>query len=902
MARERRSLQDLIQGRQQSGFAGRQEQLAQYQANLALPVEDEHRRFLFNIHGVAGAGKTYLAKQLRQAATAQGALTAYTDEAADDLTAVMTGIAAELDPDGAWRRDFEQRAAASRGRPGPGPAPAGAYLARKFGDHTDVRLLPPAAEELTPAFVTGLNRVAAGRPLALFFDTYERTSGLLDRWLRDLYRGRYGALPATLVITIAGRSPLDPKLWGQFLAVIADVPLGPFSEAAARQFLASQGISNDGARRVILTRAQGLPVWLAALGAALPLDAGRPDDQDGDPAGQMLGWQSDPARRSAAVVAALPRLFDEDVLAVIAPSGETAGELLSWLRGLEFVTRRAGSWAYHEVVRSAMLLRERTQAQSEWRAKHSALARAHARWAEDTADNSDKEWANAGWIDHTRESIYHLLCANPINNLHQALASAVKAGEHSPARAHQWAWLFTDAGRDIDHPVLREWGQRLLDGINENDLTEYLSCLIADAQLPEPTLVAALTARGEGYRRADRGDEALADFSRAIDLDPEHVGAIASRGETHRDAERHDEALDDFSRAIDLDPGPVRALISRAETYRLTRQCDQALDDFSRAIELDPRSPGATIGRGETYYLMERYDEALDDFSRAIEISPGWAWAIIDRGETYRVMARYDDALADLNRAIQLDPSSVWALINRAETFHLVKQYDDALADLNRTLELTPGSSSVIALRGEIYGLMERYDDALADFSRAIDLDPSYAWAIACRGETYQQMERYDNALADVGRAIELEPDSSSAVALRGEIYRETGRYDEALTDLNRAIELDPGYAWAIGSRGQTHRETGRYDEALADLNRAIELDPGYAWAIGSRGQTYREMGRHREAHADLTRAIELDPSLAGTFGAFLAGPATGKPGPPAGTASPAAETTNPPTSDSRRD
>ena len=203
MARERRSLQDLIRGRQQSGFAGRQEQLAQYQGNLALPVEDEHRRFLFNIHGAAGAGKTYLAQQLRQAATAQGALTAYTDEAADDLTAVMTGIAAELDPDGAWQRDFEQRAAASRGRPGPGPAPAGSYLARKFGDHTDVRLLPSAAEELTPAFVTGLNRVAAGRPLALFFDTYERTSGLLDQWLRDLYSGRYGALPATLVTTIA---------------------------------------------------------------------------------------------------------------------------------------------------------------------------------------------------------------------------------------------------------------------------------------------------------------------------------------------------------------------------------------------------------------------------------------------------------------------------------------------------------------------------------------------------------------------------------------------------------------------------------------------------------------------------------------------------------------------------
>jgi len=787
MARERRSLQDLIRGRQQRSFAGRQEQVAQYQGNLGLPVEDERRRFLFNIHGNAGVGKTYLSKQLWQVAIEQGALAAYTDEAVDDVTSAMTAIAAGLDPGGAWLGDFGQRAAARREprdqlEPGPGASGAArAYLARKFGDHADVRLLPSAAEELTPAFVAGLNRLAAAQPLALFFDTYERTSALLDQWLRDLYAGCYGDLPATLVTTISGRSPLDPKLWGEYLPVIADVPLEPFSEAAARQFLASKGISDEAALQAVLTRSGRLPIWLATLAGARPKGA----DDIGDPAdgavGQLLGREDDPARRSIAMAAALPRSFSEDILAAIAPgeaapsksapsksapSDQAAGELLSWLTGLEFVTSRAGSWRYHEVVRTAMLERQRAEALSEWRAKHAALARAHGRLADDAAGGIAKDWDNPGWIDHTCEKTYHLLCANPINNLPQALALAVKAAEHSPVRARQWAWLFADAGRDIDHPVLREWGQRLVDGINDSDLTQYLTCLITDAQLKKPVLAIALEERGEGYRRADRNAEALADFSRAIELNPKRVQAIASRGETYRDMERYDDALADFSRALELDPGSVRVIISRAETYHLMKQ--------------------------------------------------------------------YGDALADFNHAVQLDPGSVWAIINRGETHHLVKQYDDALADFNRATELNPGSSSVIALRGEIYGLVERYDDALADFSRAIELDPSYAWAIACRAETYQLMERYDDALADVDRAIQLDPESSSAIALRGEIYREIKRHDDALADLNRAIELDPSYAWAIGSRGQTYREMGRHDDALADLNRAIELDPSLADTFGA--------------------------------------------------------------------
>lgn len=88
---------------------------------------------------------------------------------------------------------------------------ARAYLARRLGDHADVRLLLSPADELTPVFVAGLNRAAAGRPVALFIDTYERTAPLLDQWLRDLYAGRYGDLPETLITTISGQVPLDPN-------------------------------------------------------------------------------------------------------------------------------------------------------------------------------------------------------------------------------------------------------------------------------------------------------------------------------------------------------------------------------------------------------------------------------------------------------------------------------------------------------------------------------------------------------------------------------------------------------------------------------------------------------------------------------------------------------------------
>jgi tetratricopeptide (TPR) repeat protein len=116
MAAERRSLQDRIRDRQQSAFVGRQGQVIQYRENFGLPADDERRRFLFNIHGDAGVGKTYLTRQLQHIATGSGALAAYIDETVEDVTSAMTVIAEQFARGGARLGEFEKRAAEYRQR------------------------------------------------------------------------------------------------------------------------------------------------------------------------------------------------------------------------------------------------------------------------------------------------------------------------------------------------------------------------------------------------------------------------------------------------------------------------------------------------------------------------------------------------------------------------------------------------------------------------------------------------------------------------------------------------------------------------------------------------------------------------------------------------------------------
>jgi hypothetical protein len=276
------TLQDLIRRRQAGGFVGRRAQLGLFDESLGLPLDDPRRRFLFSVHGDAGVGKTYLVCQLVRVACEHGYVTAYVDEAFYDVLAVMEAIVSELERQGVRCKEFREQLGVYRQRrseldsdPGVpeglsslltqsavriGLRAAGdipfigavaeelnadvvasqvdrlrAFLSQKFRSHSEVQRLMAPVEALTPVFLAELTAVAGRCPIALFFDTYERTSTYLEGWLLDLLAGRHGTLPGNLVLTISGQHPLEINRWGDYLGIRADMPLEVFTDAEARE-------------------------------------------------------------------------------------------------------------------------------------------------------------------------------------------------------------------------------------------------------------------------------------------------------------------------------------------------------------------------------------------------------------------------------------------------------------------------------------------------------------------------------------------------------------------------------------------------------------------------------------------------------------------------------------------
>ena len=70
-----------------------------------------------------------------------------------------------------------------------------------------------------------------------------------------------------------------------------------------------------------------------------------------------------------------------------------------------------------------------------------------------------------------------------------------------------------------------------------------------------------------GAGESGKTDEALAEFDKALALDPHHAQALYSRGLIYQREKQHQQAVEDFTAANGLTPQRAEPLLARAISY-----------------------------------------------------------------------------------------------------------------------------------------------------------------------------------------------------------------------------------------------------------------------------------------------------------------------------------------------
>jgi putative GTP pyrophosphokinase len=153
--------------------------------------------------------------------------------------------------------------------------------------------------------------------------------------------------------------------------------------------------------------------------------------------------------------------------------------------------------------------------------------------------------------------------------------------------------------------------------------------------LPEAELVFSIDIAGKSIddllllalsaHNSNRFPEAIRLYSRILDMDPNP--AITSliykhRGMANFAQSHYQDAIDDFTKAMELDSQSYKAAYYRGIVKSVLQQYQEAIDDFTLSLNIHPYQSFCHFRRAQAYYHIGDYAEALADCETALSLWP----------------------------------------------------------------------------------------------------------------------------------------------------------------------------------------------------------------------------------------------------------------------------------------
>jgi tetratricopeptide (TPR) repeat protein/TPR repeat protein len=207
---------------------------------------------------------------------------------------------------------------------------------------------------------------------------------------------------------------------------------------------------------------------------------------------------------------------------------------------------------------------------------------------------------------------------------------------------------------------------------------------------PNPTSSSDHLERGNAHLEAGCIERAIADYSRAIELDPQSAIAYNNRGVARAVAGEPRNAIADYDCSVAIDPDNACVYHNRGDAYRELGDRERAIADYTTSLGIDPTCAEAHCGRAAAHQTRKELKLALADYDKAIELDAGNAAAHCGRGRICAKRGDFDAAIASLTRAIEISPNLASAYNERGHAHLGAQNFSAAIADYGKAMELDP--------------------------------------------------------------------------------------------------------------------------------------------------------------------------------------------------------------------
>jgi TolB-like protein/Tfp pilus assembly protein PilF len=308
----------------------------------------------------------------------------------------------------------------------------------------------------------------------------------------------------------------------------------------------------------------------------------------------------------------------------------------------------------------------------------------------------------------------------------------------------------------------------------------------------------------------ERLEEIKSNIEHALSIAPNLAEAHNASGLFYYFGRRaYPEALAEFARAIELQPNNSVALEYSGYVHRRQGQWQQALNELNHALEQDPRNASLAASLANTYDILRMHDEAQRLAKRAVSLDPHevtgmitWINSIMRNGdaeEALRVLATFP-------------------------------------ADTKLTTNTTvPGFSPMIGYRAWVFAFAREFDAAVQVWDNSSDEGRQFAARSAIHllaNDLAAAQSDAEKARPLLERRLQDRPDDTAALTELAWVYLGLRRNAKAVATARRATEIMPPSRDVLAGNGlrvglaQVEAHAGMVPEAIAIVREAL-LGPG---------------------------------------------------------------------------
>ncbi|KAI7828012.1 hypothetical protein BC939DRAFT_483512 [Gamsiella multidivaricata] len=242
-------------------------------------------------------------------------------------------------------------------------------------------------------------------------------------------------------------------------------------------------------------------------------------------------------------------------------------------------------------------------------------------------------------------------------------------------------------------------------------------------QLKTTHMAKALNMRGTFTFLMGDGKKALADFDKAIELDPNYVQTYIKRGSIFMEQGDAAKTFHEFETAISIDAEDPNIYYHRGQVYFITGEYESAAKDYIKSIELEPKFVFSHIQYGVAQYKIGNISDAMNIFKKALKDFPESGDVNNYYGELLLDQQQFDQAFERFDKAINLKPSNPLPYINKALLVFQWKQ-DPAGAEklCLQSLDADPECDVAIATLGQLFLQQGKIERAIEYFDKSIDM------------------------------------------------------------------------------------------------------------------------------------------------------------------------------------